>query len=201
MGAGLEPIGDRALHVVVDMQRVFAEDTAWRVPTFWDVMPAISKLCRACPEAAIFTRFITPMQGRDVPGRWQHYYRHWPTVTLDKMDKTLLDLVVPLAELVPLAMVCDKSAYSAFESESFTAILARHQPDTLIISGVETDVCVLATVYAAVDRGLRVVIPADGVTSWSLAGHRAVLESVYPRLDKQIDVASSAEILNAWGRG
>jgi nicotinamidase-related amidase len=196
----LEPIGKRTFHVVVDMQRVFAEATAWQVPSFWVVVPPILELAQMHPGNTIFTRFVTPAHGHEAVGRWQNYYRFWRTVTLDKMDRALLDLIEPFAAMVPPAMVCDKSTYSAFESEQFNNILSRHQPDTLILSGVETDVCVLATVYGAVDRGYRVIIPSDGVSSWSPAGHRVMLESVYSRLDKQIEIATVAEIRAAWGR-
>lgn len=197
----LDPIGDETLHVVVDMQRVFAESSPWHVPTFREIVPAVLELARGHLDRTVFTRFVTPVHGHESPGRWQNYYRHWRAVTLDTMDKKLLDLAEPFAKLVPPAMVCDKATYSAFESEQFTGILARHRPDTLIVSGVETDVCVLATVYGAVDRGYRVIIPSDGVSSWSPAGHRAMLESVYTRLDTQIEIAGAAEILAAWGRG
>ena len=41
MSAALAPIGADAVHVVVDMQRLFAEDTGWRVPTIEAILPNI----------------------------------------------------------------------------------------------------------------------------------------------------------------
>ena len=37
--------------------------------------------------------------------------------------------------------------------------------DTLVVTGGETDICVLATVLGAVDRGFRVVLVSDAICS------------------------------------
>ena len=79
-----------------------------------------------------------------------------------------------------------------------SASLARRGTETLILSGVETEVCVLATALDAVDRGLHVVLATDALTSGSAAGHSAALEAVYPRFDQQIESATTAAILAAW---
>ena len=51
----------------------------------------------------------------------------------------------------------DKAYYSPFKEEAFLRTLARLKADALLISGGETDVCVLAAVMDAVDAGYRVV--------------------------------------------
>ena len=58
----------------------------------------------------------------------------------------------------------------------------RTSVDTLVISGSETDVCVLSTVLGAVDRGYRVVIAIDALCSSSNGRciDQAVLKSVRP---------------------
>jgi nicotinamidase-related amidase len=53
-------------------------------------------------------------------------------------------------------------------------------------------------VLDAVDRGYRVVVAADAVTSGSLAAHAVVLDTVLPRFDQQVDVAGVDQILAAW---
>ena len=47
-------------------------------------------------------------------------------------------------------------------------------------------------------RGLHVVVAMDAVTSWSPAGHRAALEAIYPRFDRQVELAAAGEIMAAW---
>jgi nicotinamidase-related amidase len=61
---------------------------------------------------------------------------------------------------------------------------ARRHTDMLILTGAETDVCVLSTALGAIDHGYRVIITEDGVCSSSDQGHdfaarfiRATLQS------------------------
>ena len=194
----LRSLGRRTLHLVVDMQRVFAEDTDWRVPTIAAVIQPILALVRAHPGQTVFTRFMTPSTVDSATGDWQRFYSRWRSVVRDRMDAAMFDLMEPFAPFVPPAEVCDKMTFSAFASANFVTSLARRGTQTLILSGVETEVCVLATALDAVDRGLHVVLATDALTSWSAAGHSAALEAVYPRFDQQIEGATMAAILAAW---
>jgi nicotinamidase-related amidase len=177
---------------------VFAEATDWRVPTIADVMPPILAMVRAHPRQTVFTRFMTPSTVENATGDWQRFYARWRSVVRDCMGAAMFDLIEPLPSLVPPAEVCDKLAYSAFSSPDFVALLERRSAETLVLSGVETDVCVLATALDAVDRGLHVVLAADALTTWSAAGQRAALEAIYPRFDQQIDIATASAIMAAW---
>jgi nicotinamidase-related amidase len=194
----LRALGPRTLHVVVDMQRVFAEATDWQVPAIADVVAPILALVRAHPRETVFTRFMTPSSIENATGDWQRFYARWQSVVRDRMEAAMFDLMEPFAGFVPPAEVCDKTTFSAFAGADFVASLARRGTETLILSGVETEVCVLATALDAVDRGLHVVLATDALTSWSAAGHRAALEAVYPRFDQQIEIATVASILAAW---
>ena len=194
----LRSLGPRTLHVVLDMQRIFAEATDWRVPAIAEVTQPILALVRAHPRETVFTRFMTPSSIANATGDWQRFYARWQSVMRDRMDAAMFDLMEPFAGFVPPAEVCDKTTFSAFASTDFVASLAKRGTQTLILSGVETEVCVLATALDAVDRGLHVVLVTDGLTSWSAAGHRAALDAVYPRFDQQIENATVASILAAW---
>jgi nicotinamidase-related amidase len=185
-------------HAVIDMQRVFAEATEWRVPAIAEIVEPILALTRAHPRETIFTRFMTPPTVESATGDWQRFYARWRSVVGDRMDAAMFDLMEPFARLAPPAEVCDKTTFSAFASAGFVASLARRGAQTLVLSGVETEVCVLATAIDAVDRGLHVVLAADGLASWSAAGHRAALQEIYPRFDQQIEIATVADIMAAW---
>ncbi len=194
----LRALGPHTLHVVVDMQRMFAEATEWRVPGIADVMEPILALARAHPRETIFTRFMTPPAVESATGDWQRFYARWRSVVRDRMDPAMFDLMEPFAGFVPPAEAIDKVTFSAFASRDFVGSLERRGAETLVLSGVETDVCVLATALDAVDRGLHVVLAADAVTSWSAAGHRAALDAIYPRFDQQIDIATVSAVMAAW---
>jgi nicotinamidase-related amidase len=193
-------LGESTLLVVVDMQRLFIDPPDWRVPDLPSILPNVLALVRHRPACAIFTRFVPPVSEAEEQGTWRRFYRRWPMVTLQHMPREMVDLVAPLGELVPPGELADKTTYSSFESAAFQQILERRRPDALIFSGVETDSCVLASVLAAIDRGLHAIVVTDAVASASHAAHTAVLTSILPRLDQQVELTTTAAVLAAWAR-
>ncbi|MGH6720035.1 MAG: cysteine hydrolase family protein [Alphaproteobacteria bacterium] len=189
-----------AVHVAIDMQRVFAEPSPWRVPSFGAALPNVLRLAAHAPARTILTRFVTPRAPAAARGAWRGYYERWRDVTLERMPRAMLDIVPPLAALSPPATTIDKRTYSAFAARPFLAALRRLGGDTLILSGVETDVCVLATVYDAVDRGLNVIVATDAIAAFSRPSHRAMLGHVYARIPDQVALLTTGAILAAWRR-
>ena len=103
-----------------------------------------------------------------------------------------------VARLVPPASQIDKTRYSAFAEPGLRMALLQRNVDGLIVTGSETDVCVLATVLGAVDHGYRVILVADGVCSSSDEGHEALLKVYRGRYSLQIETADTESILSAW---
>jgi len=88
--------------------------------------------------------------------------------------------------------------YSVFADGRLHAALQQRQITTLIFSGAETDVCVLASVLSAVDHGYRVIVGHDAVSSSSDASHDALVDLYNRRFDIQIELASVEQIRKAW---
>ncbi len=61
------------------------------------------------------------------------------------------------------AMDSDKEAYSDFEDQDFAARLRAAGVRRLLVMGLATDYCVLATVRDALSAGFEVVVATDGV--------------------------------------
>src|SRR4029079_7454671 len=156
----LEPITN-AVHLSVDMQNLFAPGGIWASPWMERVLPAIVAVAEINPQRTVFTRLVTPMHAQDRPGRWQRYFRRWECATRSHLPNAQLDVVPPLSCLIPPATVIDKPAYSAFAESGLTVFLHSRRVDTVIVTGSETDVCVLATVLDAVDLGFRTVVVED----------------------------------------
>jgi nicotinamidase-related amidase len=194
----MQPLSQNTLHVVIDMQRLFAEKTEWHTPPLMKILPNVTALAKASGARTVYARFTTPANPAAAPGQWQTYYSRWASVTTDVMDPAMWDLVTPLAELRRNGHVIDKPTFSLFGTPEFTALLARLGTDTLVFTGVETDMCVLASVLPAVDLGLRVIIVTDAVASSDQAAHDATLTHLLPRLSDQIELVDTATILNAW---
>jgi nicotinamidase-related amidase len=164
------------------------------------VLPVIAELAGRHPERTIFTRFIPPQKPTDMPGMWQRYYGQWREATRERLDPALLELLPALAKLCPPATVLDKTRYSAFSQPKLIELLQARQADGLIVTGSETDVCVLASVLAAVDVGYRVVLVTDAVCSSSDEGHDALMKMYHQRYSEQIEVADAATVMERWER-
>lgn len=192
------PLGGHCLHLCIDMQRLFATGGPWEVPWAEKVLPAIEELVAHHPAATVFTRFVPAARPGEAPGMWARYYQRWADVTLERIDPALVGLVPSLARFVPPATVLDKRVYSPWTEGALDRLLRGTQVDTLIVSGGETDVCVLATVLGAVDRGFRVVLASDALCSSVDETHDALLDLYRSRFSEQVEVASTAEILDGW---
>jgi nicotinamidase-related amidase len=192
------PLTERTVHLCIDMQRIFAPDGPWATPWMERVLPVVTEIAGRFPARTVFTRFITPKQPEGMPGMWQRYYRRWRETTRDRVDPSLLDLVPSLARLAPPATVIDKTRYSAFAEPQLLQHLRERGADGLIVTGSETDVCVLATVLGAVDMGYRVIVVRDAICSSSDEGHDALLRVYHRRYSEQIETADAEEVLRRW---
>lgn len=71
-----------------------------------------------------------------------------------------------------------KRRYSAFFATDLDLLLRGLAVDTLILTGVATDVCVRATAQDAQQLGYRVVVPRECVAGTSEAQHEAALRNI-----------------------
>jgi nicotinamidase-related amidase len=192
-----EPIAD-AVHLVIDMQSIFARGGIWETPWMERVLPTIVGITARYTARTVFTRFITPLHADDRPGRWRRYFGKWQCATRAVLPSSQLELVPALRQFVPPARVIDKPAYSAFTGSPLASLLSDKGINTLVITGSETDVCVLATVLHAVDLGFRVVIVEDALCSSSDAGHDALMTLYRNRFAEQIELINSEELTSLW---
>lgn len=195
----LRPAG--TVHLAIDMQRVFADATEWQMAGFDALVPQVAAIAAALPGRTLFSRFVVPHAAEHARGHWQNYYRRWKGFTGAVMDPALVEVVDALAAHATPDTLIDKPTYSVFEVEVCEARLAALGADTLVFTGVETDVCVLASLMAAVDRGYRVVAVADALGSSSRTGHEAALRHVFTRMPDQIEIVSTAQVLEALAAG
>ena len=179
------------------MQGLFTGDSPWAVPWFDRVLPNVHQLVTANTARTIFTRFIPANDPDSAGGSWRRYYSKWSDMTLARVDKLQVDLVPELVRYVPPANLFDKRTYSPWLSGQLNAALTTCGIDTLIVSGGETDVCVLATVFGAVDYGYRTIVVTDAVCSSSDDTHDAMQLFFSQRLSQQVEAAETAEILEA----
>jgi nicotinamidase-related amidase len=190
-----------AAHLCIDMQNLFAKGGVWETPWMEKVLPVVSNIAARYSERTIFTRFVTPERPEHRPGQWQAYFAKWPGATRPKLRPGDLDIVPSLARHSPPALVVDKPAYSAFFGSRLAPLLAGKHVGTVVVTGAETDVCVLSTVLNAVDLGLKVVIVEDALCSSSDIGHDALMTMYRTRFHGQIDLVCAEELFDLWRPG
>ena len=133
-----------------------------------------------------------------VDASWRRYFERWREMTLEQIEPRMLELVPSLAALVPPACVVDKPGYSPFHATGLGAMLRERRIEALVVSGAETDMCVLAAVLDTVDLGYRVVVVRDAICSSTDETHDGLLALYQRRFSEQIEVADTEAILAAW---
>jgi nicotinamidase-related amidase len=107
------------------------------------------------------------LKAADAKGMWRQYYQRWSEFTRERLPPHFLALLPELAELVPPAQVVDKHFYSPFAEPRLHQSLQDRKIKSIVVTGGETDVCVLAAVLDAVDLGYRVIVASDALCSVS----------------------------------
>ncbi|MEA3533463.1 cysteine hydrolase [Rhizobium sp. CC-YZS058] len=178
------------------MQRMFSEDTPWHVPWMARVSPEVLELAERHAGRTIFTRFIPPERAADAGGLWRSYYEKWWMMTGEHLPAEMRALMPSLARLAPPALVFDKPTYSPWVGSRLHTLLQQQAVRTLVVTGGETDVCVLATVLGAIDLGYRVILLGDAVCSGADDTHDASLSLLQSRFSMQVEVMTTHDFLD-----
>lgn len=193
-----KPIPSSAAHLCIDMQRMFVEATPWQTPWAERVLPRIVTLCEHSPERNWFTRFMPARRPGEGEGTWRAYWDRWAAMTTDTLGLDMVELAEGLQSFTRPGQVIDKTIYSPWLRTSLHEDLQRAGADTLVITGGETDVCVLAAVLGAVDLGYRIIVVTDAVCSSSDATHDRLLTLYADRYSLQVETAPVRAVLAAW---
>jgi nicotinamidase-related amidase len=188
----------RTVHLCIDMQGLFAPNGPWPTPWMETVLPNIVRIVEHAAERTVYTRFIPPQVAEDTRGTWRNYYRLHADAIREKLNPAALQLLAPLAAHAPPAIVIDKPVYSAFLGSDLRQALMTRGADGIVITGAETDVCVLATVLDAVDLGYPVYVIADAVCSSTDASHDAAMLLYRTRFYQQVQILSTDVLLEIW---
>lgn len=184
-------------HICVDAQRLFAEDTPWFVPWMARVLPQLLEVSGRHAERTVFTRFIPPHRAQDAFGIWTNYYEKWWMMTGEYLPQELLGLASPLQRLVPPARVFDKMTYSPWVDGRLLLHLRQDNVDSVVVTGGETDVCVLATVLGAIDLGYYVIVLSDAVCSGADQTHDAAIDLLGDRFSVQLELLETDAFLSS----
>jgi len=191
-----EAIGADFVHVCVDMQRLFGDGTDWALAWMPRVLPNIVRLCEHAAAQTIFTRFIPARRPGEGRGTWRRYYQRWASMTIEQIGPDMVELAPDLQRFVPPAETVDKPVYSPWLGSDLRQRLHARNCNTIIVTGGETDMCVLATLLGAADYGYRTIVVQDALCSASDQAHDAMLELFNMRYGQHIETTTLEEILD-----
>jgi nicotinamidase-related amidase len=132
---------------------------------------------------------------------WRHYYQRWASMTIDQLGPRMIGLVPELEQFVPPAREFDKHVYSPWTGSDLHQQLRGAGIQTVIITGGETDVCVLATMLGAIDWGFRVILVTDAVCSSADETHDAMMNVYMNRFGEQVETVTTQTLLDGWRQG
>lgn len=136
--------------VVIDFQKSLME----KIPVAQGVVGETVRLIR-------FAKFL------DLPVLWTEQYPKGLGVTIP-------EIAAELDGLTPI----EKTAFGCMADSHFVAALQETGRTNLLITGVETHVCVMQTALGAVERGFEVWVASDAVAAREKHQHKAGLERI-----------------------
>ena len=200
----LAPEPGRTALVVVDMQRGFLDPgEAMEVPPAREIVPAIQNLLsvfRARRLPVVFTEFVYSESVPVLIGRLHPEHRPAPPgaprgfglPSSSCLEGTSSAETVPDLAPRPDEIVVRKRGYDAFAGTLLDRALRARNVTSLVVTGTMTDICVLATVTAALHREYRVTLVEDGVATFWPEIQRATLDIIgraYGRIATSKEVA------------
>ena len=181
--AGTSTGGAKSHLVVIDMQRAFRQAGEWHIPRYDEAARTIARLAASGLEP-IITRFVPDPAEK---GSWASYYDRWQSMRLDPADP-IWHIELPNVE-----------ARGSIDLPTFSKwgeALADRIPvgDEVILTGVATDCCILATALGAADAGRYVTVVEDACAGQSDAAHDQALE-LLELLSPMVKVVKSETLL------
>ncbi len=86
--------------------------------------------------------------------------------------------IIPKLAPRPDEPVINKTAQGAFGSSAIDHVLKQMGIDNLVVAGMYTNHCVMATCMGAADAGYRVIVPEDAVGTWHPDLHEKALQAM-----------------------
>ena len=176
-----------ALLIVDAINDLEFEGGAAMLPRAVRMARAIAALKRRTTSAGIPTIYVN-----DNFGRWRSDFRRIVSHCLQDgvRGQPVVELLVPDDDDYFVL----KPKHSGFYNTTLDLLLEHLQVETLILTGMATDVCVLFTAADAYMRDLRVIVPRDCVTALTPSAHRTALDQMERALKARVVASRGIDV-------
>lgn len=198
----LEICQTRTALINVDMQRCFVEASPLASPDGLIVLSRINALAAACRKAGVLvvhTRGWMRADGSNLGVMGELVPPFIVALYTEGSDTAQLHEGLNVA---PEDIIVDKPRYGAFHATDLELILRSRGIDTVIISGIATNICCETTAREAAQRDFRVIFLSDGTATKEMGGVSAAdlqsatcasLGMVFAKIAKTEEVIRAAE--------
>ena len=136
------------------MQNIYLPQEEWACPSMPAASAAIRKLIDSGKAGNVmFTQYLAPEHPE---GRWKVYNETYREFNEDPYLCAITDEFLPYLEKYPVEI---KSTFSCLKQENI--LNAARKADSLLLSGVVAECCVLSTMMEAIDLGIHVIYLTD----------------------------------------
>lgn len=176
--------------LVLDMQDYFLSPKSHAfVPSSPHLIPEISKAIKIFRQnnlPVIFTRHLNSPADAGMMGIW------WREII--QKDKKLSEISEKLD--VSDSIVLEKSQYDAFYRTSLQEVLQHLAVQTVIVTGVMTNLCCETTARAAFTRGYRVLMPVETTATMNFELHKATTMNLAHGFAEPVTMQSVLNLVN-----
>lgn len=161
-------VPSRMALINVDMQNCFVENSPIAAPGGPEVMERINRLVEACRDAGVtvvHTSHVVRPDGSNIGVMGE---------IIPPVNEGIIDKGAPTAELhkgLDVAegdILLDKPRFGAFHGTDLEMILRSRGIDSIIVSGIATNVCCETTAREANVRDFRVFFLSDGTATFGV---------------------------------
>ena len=170
------PVHPRRMALInIDMQVAFVEGTPLSAPDGLKLVPVVNKLAAACRAAGVMvihTRHVTRPDGSNLGTMGELIEAVREGYIMDGRETSELH---PAIEVGPKDIILKKPRYGSFTGTDLDLVLRSNGIDTVIISGICTNICCETTAREAGMRDYHVFFMEDGTETFPV-GNLSVKE-------------------------
>lgn len=155
--------------LIIDMQNVYLPENQWACIRMDEIIKYIDDKINRFPKKSVF--FTRHMAFNNPKGVWKTYNATYAEIN---SNDYLNDFVSELKKYISDDNVFVKNGFSALSNISLLEKLDKF--DTIYITGVVAECCVLSTIFSLIDMGKKIIYCNNGIAGQSQEKEKAVIE-------------------------
>lgn len=155
--------------LIIDMQNVYLPENEWACIKMSQTIQYIEEKIKNFSENQIF---FTKHQASENPqGIWKEYNEKYSKIN---SNKYLNDYIPELKKYITTDNLFVKTGFSGLSNKNLLESLNRF--DTIYITGVVAECCVLSTIFSLIDMGKKIIYCNNGIAGQNEETEKAVIK-------------------------